>query len=112
MQVLEGRLEDVRLKVERSGERDREGRKAAERRWKMLWGFLGVWGVLVLVLVVVKHWPAVGMDVGRVRSVEGFKEEVAGVRGSEGRYKGISRSEEAAQTSVHEDPVLKLFDEL
>lgn len=109
MQVLEGRLEDVRRKVERNGERDREGRKAAERRLKVLWGVLGAWGVLVLVLVVVRHWPVIGTDAGRVNMVEAMKGEGAG---GERRRKGISRSEEAVRTSVPEDPVLKLFDEL
>lgn len=112
MQLLEGRLEGARRKVERNGERDREGREAAVRRLKMLWGFLGAWGVLVLVVVVVRHWPVIGMDVGRVRPVETPTREGAGVQRGEGKRTGISRSEEAAKTSVPEHPVLKLFDEL
>lgn len=102
MGVLEGRLEAVRGRVERSGERDREGRVAAERRVRVLWGVLAGWGVLVLVFVCCRHWPGVGMDVGR-----------GGLMRGEGEGGRISRSEEAAvKTDVREDPILKLFDEL
>jgi len=113
MQLLEGRLEDARRKVERNGEKDREGREAAVRRLKMLWGFLGAWGVVVLVVVVVRHWPEFRMDVGRVRRVETPTTwEGAGFQEGQGRRTGISRSEKAASTNVPEHPVLKLFDEL
>lgn len=108
------RLEAVRCKVERSGEREREVRMAVGRRVRMLWGVLGVWGVLVLVGLSVRCWPSGGVD---VRMWEGVDD---GVRAflekssveSESARNVNSRSEEAKGTSVPEDPVLKLFDEL
>lgn len=127
VQTLGERLESVRQKVEENGERDKEGELAAERRLKMLWGFLGFWGALVLVLMVARHWPRVGVDVRGGRLVElanqtwdgmengigsGLKRAnvVSGEGG--GRQKEMSMSEKSKSTSIHEDPLLKLFDEL
>lgn len=125
MQGLGERLEVVRQKVEEKGERDREGRKAAGRILMMLWGSLGGLVALVLVLVVARHWPGAGVDVRGVKMVELKNRTWDGMdggeglgpmgergEGGEGIRKGKSRSEEAARTSMPEDHILKLFDEL
>lgn len=128
--MLGERLEGVRKRVERNGERDRERRRRVGRRLKMLWVILGCWGALALVLGVLRHWPGVGVDVrgGRVvelgnRTVDAALGVVLSCSSAEiEREKGVgggtttaSRSEGLVQTSktpLVEDPIIRLFDEL
>ncbi len=121
-------LEAVRGKVEREAEKDREGRKRIGRRLMMLWGFLGVWGVMALVLMVVRHWPGVGIDIREAKLLElgnrswDPREEDLAVRKPNltnegtnvgGKASGLNAGDPAQTSEVErQDPILRLFDEL
>ena len=119
------RLEQVRLKVERNAEREREGRVKVGRRLRMLWGCLGFWSVGILVLVVIRHWPFAGVDVGKgslmglqdVRERgnsgnESFASRLELEKGQGGLVSSSESSSEQARQTVEVDPVLRLFDDL
>ncbi|KAL6720766.1 hypothetical protein ACLMJK_002691 [Lecanora helva] len=116
VQGLGERLEVVRGKVEGAAERDREGRRRVGRRLRVLWCMLGVFGGLVLVGMVVRHWPRVGVETGEGEVVERGGDVLNADR--KGRDWGGRDSRSSSGSSVQmteaqtQDPILRLFDEL
>ena len=132
------RLNAVRTKVESSARRDTEDERRIGRRLKVLWGFLGFWIVLLMILIIVRQ-RAHGMDVKGGKLVElgnrtwdekmgsrevhkawgweskGNRSEDNG-RSSSGERVGASssrtRSSSKRSSAVDAEATLRLFDEL
>lgn len=115
------RLDTVRTKVETSARRDVEDENRLGRRLKMLWGFLGFWIILLLVLVVARQ-RGMGNDVRSGELVElsdregrefykgRIEEERTEVMGRKGHEPKTTRWESG--NGVDAEATLRLFDEL
>ena len=132
------RLDAVRTKVESSARRDTEDERRIGRRLKMLWGFLGFWIVLLMILIIVRQ-RGHGMDVKGGKSVElgnrtwdekmgsrevhkawGWERKGNGSQDNEGSSSGErvgasssrTRSSSKRSLAVDAEATLRLFDEL
>ena len=122
----------MREKVERSSLQDRESRRIIGRRWKMLWGFLGLTTGLFLILAATRQWrrneyamrdegvhSAHPLEVFQevIRFQENRQQRSESQRDDEGMRLGaelrIGVKETTAKSSVGDaDAILRLFDEL
>ena len=132
MRSLGGRLDGVREKVERSAVRERESRRVIGRRLKILWGLLGFFVVLFLILAITRQWrrneTLIGDEIERTRTSIGNVSEKGKQQGNwERRSEGhrndgdrepggkvrVGLKEKRGMSSVvNADATLRLFDEL
>ena len=122
VEALGQRLEKVRAKVEGWERVEGEWRVNVQRRVRMLWGFSGVVLGLVVLLLVIRHWPrareagpgvvGVGnLTVGRLAgphvTLPAVKSVAVKGRGGEGG--GVARVREG---DVDDHPAMRMLDEL
>lgn len=119
-ELLGQRMENVREKVREQERREGEWVGRVRRRVRWCWGAAGVFLMVCVGVMVVRHWPKVerGMEsgeqvVGRFanRTIEGLGWEATSKRD---RPVGSSRAELVEQRKVRETdhPVLRMLDEL
>ena len=120
------RLDAVRTKVETSAMRDIEDENRLGRRLKMLWGCLGCWVILFLVVIIARQ-RGIGVDIraaGLVELGHGSLDQGQGVDGvynhkrkiEEERMEVVVRRDKSKTTrwegSVNAEATLMLFDQL
>jgi len=120
------RLDAVRTKVETSAKRDVEDENRLGRRLKMLWGCLGCWVIIFLVLIIARQ-RGIGVDIrtaGLVELGHGILDQGQGVDGvykheskiEEEKREVAGRRDESKTTrwegGVNAEATLRLFDEL